>query len=207
MEPNNPLLKRAYELSGDPEEIRRLYADWADAYDRDTLEGMGYVAPAIAADVLAKSLCDSDRVLDAGCGTGLVGQELAKRTDADLHGIDLSADMLDAAAKKDVYSTLREADLTRPLEIADNSFDGVISVGVFTSGHVRPDALAELARVAKPGAPVVVTVHENVWDKDAYASQIEAMKAAEHIRACAITTAPYHDKENYSCKLCVMEAA
>lgn len=41
----NPLLTRAYALAGDQKEIRAVYADWAKTYEKDTLIGMGYVAP------------------------------------------------------------------------------------------------------------------------------------------------------------------
>lgn len=140
MESDNPLLKRAYALEGDAKRIRDLYADWAASYDADTLEGMGYVAPVIAARALSEALegdASDARILDAGCGTGLVGAELARRTQAEIDGIDLSPGMLEEAARKEVYRTLAEADMTAALDLPDNSYDGVVSVGVFTSGHVR----------------------------------------------------------------------
>lgn len=206
MEPNHPLLKRAYELAGDREEIRQLYADWAGTYEADTLDGMGYVGPAIAAEALAKALPKTGRVLDAGCGTGLAGLELAKHSAVQIDGVDLSAEMLKKAAEKNVYTSLGEADLTRPLDMPENSYDGVISVGVFTLGHVPPQSLEHLARVAKPGAPIVVTVHEGVWDKEAYPTQLARLKEAGVIRGYTVDKAFYHEKENYTCKLCVLEA-
>jgi ubiquinone/menaquinone biosynthesis C-methylase UbiE len=209
MEPDNPLLKRAYALDGNAREIRALYRDWAGSYDADTVEGMGYVAPEEAAVVLAGELDGAALVLDAGCGTGLVGEALSRQKTSGLliDGIDLSAGMLEQAAEKSVYRRLSEADLTKPLDLPDNSYDGVVSVGVFTSGHVGPKAMDELVRVAKPGAPVIVTVHEKVWGPDGYADHLKTMEAKGRVRVRDIRDAAYHEKEGYSCKLCVLEAA
>ncbi|BDW95241.1 methyltransferase type 11 [Thalassospira tepidiphila] len=203
----NPLLTRAYALAGDRDDIRAVYADWAESYDDDTLIGMGYVAPAIAAETLASEISSSDRVLDAGCGTGLVGKELHEQCDPTIDGVDLSADMLKKARQKGVYDALETADLTQKLDIKDDAYDGVISVGVFTSGHVGPSAMNELVRVIKPGAPAVITVHEKVWDKDGYADHLEQMEQDGIAKIREIREAPYHQKEGYSCKLCILEAA
>lgn len=207
MEPKNALLKRAYALDGDAEKIRDLYADWAESYDGDTVGGMGYVAPALAAEALAAILGPAQAVLDAGCGTGLVGRELDSRIEAAIDGVDLSPGMLEQAGAKGVYRHLSEADMTRPLDIPDNTYDGVVSVGVFTSGHVGPKAIDELARVARPGAPVVVTVHEKVWEPDGYPGHLKAMEKQGLVCIRAVRDTPYHEKEGYRCKLCVLEAA
>jgi ubiquinone/menaquinone biosynthesis C-methylase UbiE len=207
MASENPLLTRAYALAGDRDEIRAVYADWAESYDNDTLVGMGYVAPKIAAETLASEITSSDRILDAGCGTGLVGKELHARCEPTIDGIDLSSDMLKQARSKGVYNALATADLTRKLDIDDDAYDGVISVGVFTSGHVGPEAMNELVRVIKPGAPAVVTVHEKVWDKHGYADHLRKMEEDGIAKIRDIRDAPYHQKEGYSCKLCILEAA
>jgi ubiquinone/menaquinone biosynthesis C-methylase UbiE len=207
MEPENALLKRAYALDGDAGKIRDLYADWAQSYDGDTVGGMGYVAPALAAEALAETLGSAEAVLDAGCGTGLVGRELDSRIEAAIDGIDLSPGMLERARDKGVYRHLSEADMTRPLKIPDNTYDGIVSVGVFTSGHVGPQAIDELARVARPGAPLVVTVHEKVWESDGYPEHLKGMEKRGLVRIRAVRDTPYHEKEGYRCKLCVLEAA
>lgn len=204
---SNPFLERAYRLDGNKEHTRSFYADWAENYDHDTCDEMGYVAPAIAANALIDHIEVQGEILDAGCGTGLVAEQLKSRNELTIDGIDLSPGMLKQARQKNLYRRLREADLSGPLAIEDNRYDAVISVGVFTSGHVGPEALLELTRVAKPGAPIVVTVHEQVWEKDAYLRQLARMKGQNLISLCDITTAPYHQHEGHSCQLCVMRAA
>ena len=77
MTDENPLLKQAISLSGDPDAIRKFYADWAETYDADLLQTIGYVGPRIAAEALVKRLPKTALVLDAGCGTGVSTDYLA----------------------------------------------------------------------------------------------------------------------------------
>ncbi|WP_026988704.1 class I SAM-dependent DNA methyltransferase [Fodinicurvata fenggangensis] len=205
MSENNPLLRRVYALDGDKEETRRVYAEWAEQYDRDTLDGMGYVAPGLVAKELSGLVAKDAKVLDAGCGTGLAGVELKKLGFTNIDGIDLSGEMLEVAREKEAYDKLAEADMTVPLEIADDSYDAVISVGVFTSGHVKPKALDELARVTRKGGQIVVTVHEKVWEADGYPDYLEDMEKRGLVSIRAVKEAPYHRKEGYSCQICVLE--
>lgn len=207
MAEENPLLRRAYSLDGDPDKTRDVYADWAESYDRDTANEFGYVAPGLAASELAELVSFDGVVLDAGCGTGLAGEELHRRGLMTIDGIDLSAEMLDVAAKKSVYRTVSVADMTQRLGFADNTYDGVICVGTFTSGHVGPDAIDELLRITKPGAPVVVTVHEKVWDKDGYLNHLRKLERQGLMRVREIKDSPYHEKAGYRCQLCILEAA
>jgi SAM-dependent methyltransferase len=59
---------------------------------------MGYQAPFAAADLLHLNLgMPSARILDAGCSTGLVGEELFRLGYRNLVGLDYSADMLERA--------------------------------------------------------------------------------------------------------------
>jgi len=204
---SNPLLRRVYALDGDREKTRRVYAEWAERYDDNTLDGMGYVAPALVAETLSRLVEPDRHVLDAGCGTGLVGAELKKRHFERIDGIDLSNEMLEVAREKRAYRDLSRADLTRSLDMEDDHYDATLSAGVFTSGHVKPDALDELVRVTRPGAPVVITVHEQVWEPDGYADHLADMEARGIARVDSVEEAPYHRKEGYDCRLCIIEAA
>lgn len=146
-----------------------------------------YVAPARAAQAVVNSLgnttesTDTLEILDAGCGTGLVGVELARLLGAStggaqskklvIDGIDLSPGMLAVARQTGVYRSLEPADLSKRLDnIADGTYDVVTCVGTLTQGHVGPGALKEFVRVAKGGGKgvVVATVRETVWDEQGY---------------------------------------
>ena len=93
-------LERAYDVKG-PEDNRELYAEWAETYDSGFVVDSRYVYPQQVAEVFCQGFAQLDQpVLDVGCGTGLVGAELAKAGVAVIDGIDLSPEMLAEAEAK-----------------------------------------------------------------------------------------------------------
>ena len=106
-------------------------------------------------------------VLDIGAGTGLVAGALAGLT---VDGLDISQEMLDVAGQKGLYRNRIRADLTGPLEIADASYGAFTSAGTFTHGHVGPICLAELMRIAQPGALFVLGINAGVFDQAGFGS-------------------------------------
>ncbi len=186
------------------QELKAAYRDWAERYDTDLVDEMGYVAPKVASDLLLKYLNDPNaRILDAGCGTGLVGSIMHKCGYTNIEGVDYSPDMLEQAAEKGIYRALIEADLTNALNIADRQYDAVISVGTFTCGHVGPQALDELVRITKKGGYICFTVREQAWEEDRYIPKIEAMTAAGAWEMKEMHTADYIRQEGASCKACL----
>jgi len=207
MSDENPLLKEATLLGGDPDAIREFYENWSEHYDNDLLLSIGYVGPEIAAEALVKHVSDTALILDAGCGTGLVGIELIKRKwDLTIDGIDLTPAMLEQSRSKGAYRKLNIADMSGPLyDIDDDIYDGVVCAGVFTAGHVGPVALDELIRVAKPGASIVLTVRDMSWEAAGFKGKIEALETDGKTRTLSITHSPYHTKEDIYCQLVVLE--
>lgn len=154
-----PDLQNAYALET-PEDSKALYRTWADSYDQTFAEKMGYAAPARIAALFDGQWSGMGPVLDVGCGTGLVADALKTRP---VDGLDISAEMLGVAAEKGIYERLIEGDLTAKLDIPDGVYGGLISAGTFTHGHVGPEALDELVRVAAPGAQFVFGVNAEVF--------------------------------------------
>ncbi|RSL63354.1 hypothetical protein CEP53_004433 [Fusarium sp. AF-6] len=159
-------------------ETLATYESWAESYNED-IGKEDYTAPEIASDYVAKHVgpqkITSATILDAGCGTGLVGQHLTKRGVTHLDGIDLSPGMLQVARQTGVYRSLNVADLSQTLEIPSQSYDVVVCVGTLTQGHVGPGAFDEFLRVVKPGGFIVATVRESVWQKNGYEEKVKAL--------------------------------
>ena len=113
------LLKRAYGLETS-DEARALYRDWASTYDAHLEDGLRYRAPQRIAEILTEEVEDTDAlILDVGCGTGLVGDYLGHFGFNMIDGLDFSPEMLVIAGEKSIYRTLIEADLEKPLAIAE----------------------------------------------------------------------------------------
>jgi predicted TPR repeat methyltransferase len=163
--------------SADVDEITQYYDDWAERYDGD-LDEWSYEAPDTASRMLLAHGA-GDRVLDAGCGTGLVGRALRRGGyDGRLVGVDVSAASLEQAAEAGVYTSIQVGDLQRPLEFDDDAFSGLICVGVMTYVPQVDAAWREFARVVAPGGVVVVTQREDLWDERGCRSVVDAMAAA-----------------------------
>ncbi|MBB4267340.1 class I SAM-dependent DNA methyltransferase [Roseospira visakhapatnamensis] len=200
-------LRRAYAVQG-PDEVRGLYREWADGYEADVVEGLGYVAPRHAARALADALPDTaSRVLDVGCGTGLVGLELRALGYTHVDGLDLCPEMLQAAAGKGLYDRLMEGDLTARLTMDDDAYDGSICVGTFTHGHVGPGGLGELIRVTRPGGPVTFTVNDGVYDAENYDGALAALEADGRVRVTDRARADYLPGEDIRCRLITLRVA
>ncbi|MEM8622448.1 MAG: class I SAM-dependent methyltransferase [Pseudomonadota bacterium] len=137
-----------------PEESAAAYDDWAAGYDGDNLAG-GFHLPFIAAGLLARHVPAGEApILDAACGTGLVGTALQVLGYREIVGVDLSEGMMGVARHRG-YARCYRHRLGTALPEADDSFAGAVCTGAFGPGHAPPETLEELARVTRPGGVVV----------------------------------------------------
>lgn len=181
-------LDRAYALSS-PSEARNLYDEWAETYDQE-LESARYASPSLAVRALADqfewnppSPGTKLKVLDAGCGTGLVGLLLMRNLSSstyrvEMDGLDISQGMLDTALKKGIYTKLEQADLSQPLEIPDNLYDIIFCVGTLTQGHVGSNVINEFARVAKQDSLIVLTVMDSIYVSGGYQKVVQHLQSS-----------------------------
>ena len=93
------------------------------------------------------------KVLDVGCGTGALLDELRARAD-EVWGLDVSPEAL-AFCQQRGHERLVQADATR-LPFPDGAFDVVTAIGVIE--HLKDDEsfIRELARALKPGGALVL---------------------------------------------------
>lgn len=172
--PETPDLKAAYALQS-PEDNRKLYADWAESYDTGFARDMDYQLPRVVALVLGEVAPAASPVLDVGAGTGLVAQNMMLRERLEVHGLDISADMLRVAAGKGLYDRTIEADLTQPLSLPNETYGAVVSAGTFTHGHVGPDVLDELLRIAQRGAWFVLAINATHFEARDFATKFDSL--------------------------------
>ena len=143
--------------TGTPQDAKLLkeYTALAVSYDQ---RWSAYLDASLSMTLEVVAGLTGERVLDVGCGTGLLLQTLAKRTDhAELVGIDRVPAMLDVARQRiGRKATLVEGEAAK-LPFDDAGFRLVISTSAL---HYFPDAAAallEMRRMLCPSGNLVIT--------------------------------------------------
>jgi SAM-dependent methyltransferase len=177
--------------AGGARELARSYDEWAESYDVDML-AIGYLNPAIVCSLVARHVVDLEGpILDAGCGTGLMGEILATLGYRQLVGLDMSNGMLERARARRVYRELHRGVLGARLEFEDGAFAAVIASGVFTAGHAPADALDELLRITRRGGHLILAFASSAWEGEVgLRAKTEALEGAGRWRLAAATQ-PY----------------
>jgi len=175
MTSHNEILQHVYGAET-PAQSRAAYDQWSGSYDADNL-AKGFRLPALGAGMLARHLgiCEG-AVLDACCGTGLVGETLAVLGYGTISGCDLSSEMLTASGATGAYGDLVQANLVETLPFDDDTFAGFTCIGSFGPGHAPPESLYELARVTKPGGVGVFNLLTESWEAQGFPKVIEDLQ-------------------------------
>jgi len=192
--------------AADSEELEGIYKKWASDYDHDVLELAGYVGHLITSSLLLSKIKNKKaKILDAGCGTGLVGEILSENNYKNVEGVDFSQEMLDVAIQKQVYQSLRLVDLTKNLDYEDNLFDAIVCAGTFTCGHVGPEALKEMLRITKKAGYICFTVRKQEWEASPYMKIINDLENTNAWHRLFHNSSEYNIKEGISCQLCLYQ--
>jgi ubiquinone/menaquinone biosynthesis C-methylase UbiE len=122
------------------------------------------IAPAHHALLDAARLWAGERVLDVACGTGLVSLQAAARVRpaGQVLGVDISERMVAEAAARAAAHGAANATFARmdaeALDLPDESFDAVLCALGLMYAPTPETALAEMARVLRPGGRAVLAV-------------------------------------------------
>ena len=147
------------------------YEDWAAYYDEEHIKNGWTILLNYLAYLLKSYLEDNHKILDVGCGTGLLSQEMNAYNFCQLYGTDISKTSLELAQKLNIYKGLYKAELGKTLEFESNSFDAWVSTGVFTRQQVPLNSFEELIRILKPQGLMAVVLR--VEDNDFYYNKLK----------------------------------
>lgn len=190
MDKQKPGLSNAYALQT-PADSKRLYRDWASTYDQDFAAGQGYLLPGLTAKVFAAA-GGAGPVLDVGAGTGLCGQALRAIGIEPIDATDISAAMLAEALRKDAYRDVIEADLLEGIPVPRGSYRGVVSSGTFTHGHLGPEVLPALLRVAAPDAWFALSVNAKFYGKAGFSEAFGRLLRGQWIKNLTLPELPIY---------------
>ena len=196
-------LSRVYDNPGDKQD---LFDDWAPTYDHDLVNELGYVADAEACRRLETLVPDRQaRILDAGCGTGLVGRRLRQAGYTEIHGSDYSEKMLEEARASGAYRSLVQHDLTLPVE-TDELYDAAIVVGVFAFSVPSAEHLVNITGCLKPGASALVTVNGKAWQEVDWPAKLDGFdQKYPDARLLEVQTIDYLTAEGIDGRLLILQ--
>ena len=129
---------------------RNYYDTFAETYEDKRHAGYHVFLDEAEMSVIQRHI-EGQEVLEVGCGTGLILQRIAKSARRAV-GVDLSPGMLEHARRRGLE--VHEANATE-LPFEDATFDVAVSFKVLAHVQDISDAMAEMARVVRPGGRVI----------------------------------------------------
>ena len=136
--------------------ITKLFDGLAQQFENHLVQDLQYQVPEALAKMVrpeleaARAAGAPARVIDLGCGTGLVGVALAA-SGAEIIGVDLSTRMLEIAARRGAYAKFEQGELVEVLaRTAAGSVHAVLAADVFIYIGDLAAVFAAVARVLAP---------------------------------------------------------
>ena len=80
--------------------------------------------------------------------------------------------------KKNIYGQLWQMTLGEHLTFASDTFDAVIGVGVFTTGHAPARAFDELVRITRDGGHIVFSLKTDLYEQEGFGQHLADLEAA-----------------------------
>ncbi|HYH22758.1 MAG TPA: tetratricopeptide repeat protein [Azospirillum sp.] len=140
--------------------VRALFDRYADRFDADLVGKLGYAAPQAIRAAIDRVYGDAPtglRVLDLGCGTGLMAPEVRGMA-AHLAGVDLSPRMVEKARARNLYDALAVGDIVGALQADPGAWDLLTAADVLVYiGDLAP-VFAGAAAALRPGGRFAATV-------------------------------------------------
>ncbi len=145
--------------------VRELFDQYADRFDVHLTEGLRYRTPVALCEALGRADRSRQRfarVLDLGCGTGLMGASLRERFSlGHLTGVDVSGAMLAKLAEKGGYDATAEADIEGYLERSEPGYDLIVAADVLVYFGALDRVLAGVRRALAPDGVLAISVEES----------------------------------------------
>ena len=186
------------------EKVLDYYVNWTkeEQFNKDMIE-WNYQAPQNTVKLFDQHTPNKNiNILDAGCGSGLVGIELQKYGYTKITGADFSQEML-SLIPQNIYQKLELIDLNEKLKYKDNLYDAITCVGTFTYGHVKAHALNELIRVIKKDGLICFTINEGIYLEYQFDKKMEQLSNDKSWKIINISKCSYIVNKEIEAWLCI----
>ncbi len=139
--------------------VQQLFDAYAGQFESHLVQSLDYRVPELLAQLAARHGGGFEQALDLGCGTGLCAAPL-KALVQRLHGVDLSAGMLEHAAATQHYERLWQADIAEHLHATPERYALVVAADVFIYIGDLSGVFAGVQRVLRPGGLFCFSVEQ-----------------------------------------------
>lgn len=173
------------------EETQKIYADWAESYDKD-VANWGYATPARIAMALRQCGANVNKaVLDYGCGTGLCGMALKTVGFDVIDGTDISTAMLEKAQAREVYRALWKGEPGSLGHIGAGDYSAIAACGVVSLGAAPPETLDLLVDAMAPGNLLAFSFNEATMADRGYTDRLDVITLAPDIEVAFEQEGPH----------------
>lgn len=97
------------------------------------------------------------KVLDVGCGDGLIASLIAKATGAEVHGVDVSKSSVKKAKQRGIKAKVVDINKQK-LPFRENTFDAVFCGDILEHIYDSEKLIESVNRVLKPGGYAIISV-------------------------------------------------
>jgi predicted TPR repeat methyltransferase len=185
-----------------PEDLARYYDDSASQYD-DYVNQVKYILHLKVAAEYVMNVSSWGRILDIGCGTGLLGQAISNILPSmQIDGVDISPEMLGIAKEKQnqvlnrpSYKNLFLHDVTKDWSFTDTRYDALVSSGVFTSGHLMPKDIVSSLKLLLGRGLFLSSIKKNHYEKYGFEQVIQQLFDDGHILEPSFKVVNSYDSE------------
>lgn len=173
------------------EDTVAVYRDWAESYDAD-ITARGYRTPDRIAAALVPLVDPDTLILDFGCGTGLSGKALAEQGYHNLHGTDITPEMLEKARATGLYAKLWTSDPGK-LTFGRRAYLVIVAAGVVSLGAAPPETLPALVAKLGSGGLLALSYNAPTLADEHYVAALSNEIAAGHAEVVFRENGPHLD--------------
>ncbi len=189
------LLKGAYAIQT-PDDSKAYYKDFSAVYDSIFVKHLKYIYPKKVVEEFLQYFNHNGAICDIGCGTGLIGYEIAKvNKSIIIDGVDISPEMILIAKKKNIYRSFYELDLTKSIHGIPEGYEGLLSAGTFTHGHLGPADLSNLLSLCKTNAILTIGINAKYYVDKEFEKVINELESNSIVEILNFSKASIYSKE------------
>jgi predicted TPR repeat methyltransferase len=201
--PDDYSISMAYSYANS-KELSMYYDDSARDYD-EYATSVGYILPLLVANKASQFIDGTEKIIDIGCGTGLLGMKLNSLHDGlTIHGADASSQMIIYAYNKKKangnrhYKVLHHLDLTVEHAIPKNKYNFMVSSGTFTTGHLDSSHLENIIKSMTSNSYAVFSVKSDHFDQAEFIDKLNYLNNHKIIEILEICEVDSYDNAEYT---------